>query len=371
MGRVSVTVESPVSDTFRVAQVAGIFDLKSPGGFNLGGKLRHEFDVEVPDLSEPWGIGVIVGPSGSGKSTVARAAYGEALYRPGEGWPAREACLEGFGQALSIDQITGMLTGVGFGSAPDWCKPYEVLSNGQKMRADLARALLSGRDVVAFDEYTSVVDRQVAKVGSAAVAKAIRSGRVSTRLVAVTCHYDVIDWLEPDWILDMATGELTRGLVRRRPPLDLQFVPVSCAAWSRFGRHHYLDSKLHKSSQCYGAVLDGELVAMCAMLYVFGYKNYWRVSRIVTLPDYQGVGIATALMDWCCDRYHRQGKRVSIVAAHPAMRRALSRSRKWKLSAVLKKGYKRQEKAHRQGQGRVVSAGRAVKSYVYVGSAAA
>lgn len=364
---VKVAVESKIEQTFRVAQVTGMFDLKSHEGFNLGDRLRHEFDVEVPDLSEPWGIGVIVGPSGSGKSTVARKAFGDALYRPGEGWPQYDSVLEGFAESLSIDQITGMLTAVGFGSAPDWLKPYDVLSNGQKMRADLARALLSGRDVVAFDEYTSVVDRQVAQVGSAAIAKAIRAGHVATRLVAVTCHYDVIDWLEPDWILDMASGQLARGWVRRRPKLNLEIVPVSSEAWPRFERHHYLSSKFHKSSQCYGAVLNGELVALCAMLYVFGYKNYWRVSRLVTLPDYQGIGIGSALMNWCCDHYHRQGKRVSIVAAHPAMRRALSRSPRWQLAAVLKKGYKRQEKAHRQGQGRVVSAGRAVKSYVYVG----
>jgi transcriptional regulator with GAF, ATPase, and Fis domain len=65
----------------------------------------------------------------------------------------------------------------------------------------------SALPLVAFDEFTSVVDRNVARIGSAAVAKAIRSGQIRCRFVAVTCHYDIIDWLAPDWIIDMATRE--------------------------------------------------------------------------------------------------------------------------------------------------------------------
>ena len=61
-----------------------------------------------------------------------------------------------------------------------------------------------------FDEFTSVVDRNVAKVCSAAIAKGIRRGSIPCRFVAVTCHYDVAAWLEPDWIVDMSTCELTR-----------------------------------------------------------------------------------------------------------------------------------------------------------------
>jgi ABC-type ATPase with predicted acetyltransferase domain len=66
------------------------------------------------------------------------------------------------------------------------------------MRTDIARALCLGQDLVVFDEWTSVVDREVAKIASYAVSKAIR--RSKKKFVAVTCHYDVIDWLEPDWV---------------------------------------------------------------------------------------------------------------------------------------------------------------------------
>lgn len=66
------------------------------------------------------------------------------------------------------------------------------------MRTDVARALCLGQGLVVFDEWTSVVDREVAKIASYAVSKAIR--RIGKKFVAVTCNYDVIDWLEPDWV---------------------------------------------------------------------------------------------------------------------------------------------------------------------------
>ena len=42
------------------------------------------------------------------------------------------------------------------------------------MRVQLAKALLSDKEIVIFDEFTSVVDRQIAKVASIAIAKAVR-----------------------------------------------------------------------------------------------------------------------------------------------------------------------------------------------------
>ena len=98
-----------------------------------------------------------------------------------------------------MKEIEKMFYSVGFGSVPSWMKPYSVLSNGEKMRVDLARALLE-RDFVVFDEFTSVVDRQVAQTASIAVSKAIR--RTQKKFIAVTCHSDIIEWIQPDWIFD-------------------------------------------------------------------------------------------------------------------------------------------------------------------------
>jgi hypothetical protein len=117
-----VTVSCPIHDSFRVQQVAGMFDVP------LAEKLRERFAVDVPALDEPWSIGLIVGPSGSGKSTLARHVFGERLYQTGD-WPRDRAVIDGFGDA-PIKAITGLLTAVGFWNnsstliaSPDanWC----------------------------------------------------------------------------------------------------------------------------------------------------------------------------------------------------------------------------------------------------------
>ncbi len=109
-----------------------------------------------------------------------------------------ESILDDFPASLQVNDITKNLCSVGFASPPDWLKNYEALSQGEKMRVDIARALSLDQDLIVFDEFTSVVDREIAKVSAYAISKAVR--RTNKKFIAVTCHYDVIDWLEPDWV---------------------------------------------------------------------------------------------------------------------------------------------------------------------------
>ena len=103
MPQIEATVECPVFDSFRVQQVAGMFDVP------LDEKCRESFCVELPDVSEAWSVGAIVGPSGSGKSTIARRAYGDVLYT-GHAWPADAAVVDAFGERPMRD-VTAMLNG--------------------------------------------------------------------------------------------------------------------------------------------------------------------------------------------------------------------------------------------------------------------
>ena len=77
MSSFDVVVNCPVHDSFRVEQVAGMFDVP------LCEKATERFQVELPTEDDVWQIGLIVGPSGSGKSTVARHAFGAAVYGAG------------------------------------------------------------------------------------------------------------------------------------------------------------------------------------------------------------------------------------------------------------------------------------------------
>jgi len=369
--RCQVTVRAPVHDSFRVRQVIGMFDLPERDSW------EETFAAELPALNEPWSIGCIIGPSGSGKSTLARAAYGESLYRS-QPWPANRAVIDCLGDAR-IQQITHTLTAVGLGSPPTWLKPYAVLSNGEKFRCELARALLLGtqskdeKSCVVFDEFTSLVDRTVAKVASAAISKAIRSERLKCRFVAVSCHADIAPWLEPDWVLDLSgTAESGKSIgpvlsrVRlRRPRLQLQVTRCPQRLWKFFARHHYLSGGLSKAATCYAAWHAGRPIAFCALLAILGQRKQKRISRLVTLPDYQGLGIGLRLAERVADDARTKGFRVSITTSHPAVIGACRKSAAWRLVSYKPLGNcSRQRYAARDIPS---SAGRGVATFEYFG----
>jgi ABC-type ATPase with predicted acetyltransferase domain len=83
------------------------------------------------------------------------------------------------------------------------------------MRVDIARALCLSQIQIVFDEFTSVVDREIAKVSAFAISKAVR--RSKKKFIAVTCHYDVVDWLDPDWVFSTDTMEFSRKKEPGRP----------------------------------------------------------------------------------------------------------------------------------------------------------
>lgn len=379
MPNLTINVECPVYDSFRVQQVAGMFDVP------LAEKSTERFAVELPAADEAWDVGLIVGPSGSGKSTVAGQFYGSELYCGAE-WPDDRAVIDCFGE-LPVRQVVELFTAVGFSSPPSWVKPYRVLSCGERFRCDLARALagrgaVTSRDdvsrdpggeraagasrlaIVAFDEFTSVVDRNVARACSMAIAKGIRRGSIPCRFVAVTCHYDVADWLEADWVLDMATGLLQRRRLRR-PEIKLEIHRCGVAPWKLFARHHYLSSGLAVGARCYLATWEGEPVTFCATLPVITKKNHRRFTRIVTLPDYQGMGIGMRVVAAVAALHRAEGLRINVTSSHPALIRHCRRSAEWRTVNVKKTGSSpsgsRRFPAYRS------SAGRSVVSFEYVG----
>jgi len=163
--------------------------------------LEKRFKGSLPLEDFDWQVGVIVGRSGSGKTSITKQLFPDAYIR---GFDYKSKCvLDDFPEGLETSEITRMLCSVGFASPPDWLKSYDCLSQGEKMRVDIARALCLNQQLIVFDEFTSVVDREVAKIASLAISKAVRkSGK---QFIAVTCHRDVLDWLEPDWVYDTDT----------------------------------------------------------------------------------------------------------------------------------------------------------------------
>lgn len=195
MPHFDIVKKSEIENTFRVACVMGDFDVKA--------EHINEHFAGVIEFPQEWKIGAIVGGSGTGKSTIAKELFGD--YMKDNFAYTSKSVIDDMPKDKSIEEIEKMFYSVGFGSVPSWLKPYSVLSNGEKMRVDLARTLLSN-ELAVFDEFTSVVDRTVAQTACIAINKALQ--RMDKQFIAISCHKDILEWLQPDWIFDTDTMQM-------------------------------------------------------------------------------------------------------------------------------------------------------------------
>jgi len=315
-------LKTKIERTSRIAQLEGIFDV--PKASESSVKIP-----KIPDSLGKWTVGLIVGHSGSGKTSVAREKWGDCIVDEYE-WDNNKSIVDSFDQSLSMREITGALSSVGFSSPPSWMRPYRVLSNGEKFRANMARALVDERELIVIDEFTSVVDRQVAKIASTAIQKAFR--RKGKKLVAVSCHYDIAQWLQPDWTYEPTTGTLARDCLQR-PQIDITIQQVDRSAWQLFKKHHYLSSEINKAARCFvGFVWDQPAAFMAVLPFPHGHRSGWRDHRTVCLPDFQGAGIGNAMNAAICSMYRATGKPVFSTISHPAMIHSRAKSKMWKMN---------------------------------------
>jgi GNAT superfamily N-acetyltransferase len=325
MSPLTITVDSPIEDTPRVQQIRGLFDLPADSHSRL------TWQVALPLHERPWHIGLVVGPSGCGKSTVARALWPDAMRHSSElTWPTDQSLLDAFPHDLPIKDITALLCAVGFSSPPAWLRPFHVLSTGQQFRVTLARLLVESSSLVVCDEFTSVVDRTVAQIGSAALAKAVRTrGR---QFIALSCHEDVEEWLQPDWTFQPALNLFQWRCLQRRPAIALRVFRCRSSAWPLFAQHHYLTGRLNRSAVCFLATWQERPVAFSAWLPFVGPGTpRRREHRTVVLPDYQGAGIGNVLSALIASMWTGLGYRAGSTTTHPAMIRSRLASPLWRL----------------------------------------
>ena len=309
--------------SYRAARVKSLFNVESGANFNL--------DAELPIDDDGWQLGVIVGPSGSGKSSLGARVWGDdALYRAS--WPDRRPIVDAIAPRGDFDQVTAALASVGLGTVPTWLRPYRVLSNGERFRADLARLICEAPARVVVDEFSSVVDRQIARFGALAFQKAWRRG--GGQCILLSCHYDIVEWLEPDWIFDTGTGRYSGRGLWRRPRFELELRETDWRYWPLFEPHHYLKLPKTIAATNYVGTVDGELVAHVAVSTRQGLIEA-RACRLVVMPEWQGAGVGVRFLDAVCQRWldgkNRYERPMTTLfhTSHPGLAAALRRNPSW------------------------------------------
>lgn len=169
-----------------------------------------------------------------------------------------------------------------------------------------------------------------------AFAKAWRRG--AGKAVLLSCHYDILDWVEPDWIFDTANGKFERAKagrrLRRRPPITFELWETDRHQWSAFEPHHYLKLPHMIAATYYVATAGDQLVAHVAVGTRPGMAEA-RACRLVVMPEWQGAGIGLRFLAAVCDRWRQGRNRYSIKVptlfhtSHPGLCAALRRDPKW------------------------------------------
>ena len=327
--KVTVNHQCSDFDSYRSAFVKSLFNVESGANFSI--------EADLPAEQSDWRIGVIVGPSGSGKTSLGTGIFpGVTPWAPS--WPEGQPIIDAIAPKGSVDQVTAALSAVGLGSVPAWLRPYQVLSNGERFRADLARLVCEQPDQTVVDEFSSVVDRQIARIGALAFAKAWR--RTQGQAVLLSCHYDILDWLQPDWVYDTASQELSRRSLRR-PDIDLRIYQTDWRFWPDFEPHHYLKLPQMIAATNYVAEVNGQLVAHVAVSTRPGLVEA-RACRLVVMPEWQGAGVGLRFLNAVCEMWRKGENRYNkpmptlFHTSHPGLVAALRRMKNWtQVSATL------------------------------------
>lgn len=315
------------SDSFRDQSTYDRFDLNNKS-------LKQVFSGTI-EYPEEWNVGLIVGASGTGKTTILKTLYSEYI----DNYVYNEkSILDNMPDDVPLTDIYKTFNSVGFSSPPSWLKPYHVLSNGEKMRVDLARAILLNKDIIVFDEFTSVVDRQVAKIGSFATQKTVR--RANKKFIAITCHNDVEEWLMPDFVFstdEMKTKYKTRRYLQR-PSIEINIYSTDKRNyyWNMFKKYHYLVTNIHPAAQCFVMTCNNSIAGFLSYIH-FPHpkrKDIKTVHRLVILPDWQGIGLSHYLLDTIADIVHNMRYRFIITTTHPALCNIYKKSGNWILTRV-------------------------------------
>lgn len=295
--KIEIKLQAEVHNNFRCQVAANSLDI------DVKKKSIHQLTIKNIKIPNDWNIGLIAGASGSGKTTLITELFGKDVFKSvlNEELPI----INQLPKDLSYDECAALLNGIGLNSVPCWIRPVKTLSNGQKARAEAVMLMTSHEDIVFIDEWTSVVDRTVAKAMSVCLQKFAK--RNNKKIILCSCHYDIVEWVKPDWLIDCNKQQFMLPksedfFFQQREELQFDIREIGRSSWKYFSKYHYLSERLPGGKIFLYGLFHGEdqIGFQCFANYVpirKGMKPIYHSNRTVVHPDYNGLGLGIRLIN--------------------------------------------------------------------------
>lgn len=203
----------PKRVTLRGAEVMDHFGIDYEVGENVIAE-----GVELP--LERGDVVCFVGDSGSGKSSLLRTAgelLDDVLVMSEVEFP-EATLIDGLG--MSVQEGMELLSACGLGEARLMLRYPSELSEGERYRYRLALCLARQPEWIVADEFTSSLDRVLAKV----IARNVRlmAGKKGIGFLVATTHEDVLSGLAADVVVRCRVGRDCEVICQREESGDSQ-----------------------------------------------------------------------------------------------------------------------------------------------------
>lgn len=192
-----ITLESKIENDVYTEYLYTNYDIQDKEKTVTEVPIPSKEDMEEMNKSD-WNILLICGKSGSGKSTILREIYGDV--KPIE-YDYSKCVISQFPR-YTEEEACDLLQSIGLSSVPTWLRKPQELSNGERARLDIAKAIYDANGgTIVIDEFTSVVNRHAAQSMSHALQRYVRQKNL--KVIIASCHFDIVEWVQPDYMFNL------------------------------------------------------------------------------------------------------------------------------------------------------------------------